>query len=93
MKCAGSLFANDPSTSLVSSQLRPGPPLGEASAKLAFVLSVKTPSGRFPMHVDMLFVQQGRAIALLVTTSAFRSATGQELLLSRLVSRMEKPTA
>jgi hypothetical protein len=93
VECLGSMLAEDPSIRLLSARLLPGPPLGEASAKFAFVMSVKSPSGRVPVHADVLFVRQGRVIAGLITTSPIRSVPGQQLLLARLVSRMEKPTS
>jgi hypothetical protein len=93
-KCFGSMLnETDGSTRLVSSRVLPGPRFGEASIKFAFVMSVKSPSGPVPVHIDLLAVRQDRAIIGLMTASPFRSIPGQQLVLARMVSRMEKQQA
>ena len=67
--------------------------MGEASARFTFVYSVRSKSGPVALHIDLLVVRQGRVIAGLSTTSAPSSLPGQEIVLSRMVSRMEKPTS
>jgi len=91
-KCWGSKLAGK-EMSLSSARLLAGPPFGDASAKFAWVMNVQTPSGRVPVHVDLLVVLRGRVIVGLFTTAALRSAPGQQSVLARMVSRMDKQSA
>jgi hypothetical protein len=89
MKCWGSAFnAKDGSMRLVSSRLVRGPRLGDASARFAFVMSVRSASGPVALHMDLLTVRRGRVIIGLFTASPLHSVPGQELVLARMVSRI-----
>jgi hypothetical protein len=89
MQCWGSAFnAKDGSMRLVSSRLLRGSRLGDASAKFAFVMSVRSASGPVAVHMELLAVRKGRVIVGLFTASPVHSVPGQELVLARMVGRI-----